>query len=67
MIIKLKLDIKMFNFTLTNPADDMLLGFSKQEAVSYNEDGDIIGTLDIFSIGLFICRIDIFFNNTMEE
>lgn len=50
-----------FGLKFTDPAEDMLFGFSfiKSEA---HLDGEVIGGGDIFSIGFFFVRLDIGFN-----
>jgi hypothetical protein len=67
MITNLKEDIKMFSLYFTNPAKNMLFGFALQQAVMRDEEGEIVGSTDIFSVGGFFFRLDIFFNEYYEE
>lgn len=57
----------MFSIYLTNPATNMLLGFTLQQAVMRDEEGELKGSTDIFSIGGFFFRLDIFFNEYYQE
>lgn len=46
----------------------MLLGLCLQQAVMRDpETGEVKGETDIFSIGCFFARLDIFFNETYQE
>ncbi len=57
----------MFSIYLTNPLENMLLGFTLQQAVMRDDEGEIVGSTDIFSVGGFFFRIDIFFNEYYED
>lgn len=52
---------------LTNPGKDMLLGFSLDTADAYNNKGEVVTSVDVFSLGLFFLRIDFMFNEFIDE
>ena len=51
----------------TNPGESMLLGFDFQKSELFDEMGEHSGSSDIFSIGFFFGRIDVFFNTVENE
>lgn len=58
----------MFSLYLTDPKTNMLFGFTLQQAVMRDpETGEVKGETDIFSIGIFFARLDIFFNEEYED
>jgi hypothetical protein len=70
MIIVLRLNLfNMFLFKLgrlhfyyTNPAKDMLLGLKLENVEFEDENKELLMSMDTFSIGLFLIRIDIPYN-----
>lgn len=57
------------NITLsfTNPGKGMLTGLAYDKLHFRTEEGEIFAETDVFSIGLFICRIDIYFNEYVHK
>lgn len=51
----------------TDPGSDMLLGLEYQSSEAFDELGNKVMDADIFSIGLFFYRIDIFLNMQNAE
>lgn len=52
---------------LTDPGREMLLGFAFEQTGIKDENGKDLLRSDILSIGGFFFRIDIFFNNYLND
>jgi len=46
----------------TDPSKEMLLGFSTSQAIGFDENDNPISKMSIFSIGLFIVKLDCYYN-----
>jgi hypothetical protein len=57
-----------FHFEFTNPATNMLLGLNNLDIeFAGEEEGEILMSYTVFSIGLFFCRFDFIYNEYFNE